>query len=558
MPHQKIIEGSRSNETGFTLRELISLPFMRGTGLLAGERNVYRSITRINVAEAADAMAWAGSGELLVLSGYSGRNGADWLRSYVPELAKRGISAIGLADNCSLGARSAEICEWADKYGMPLLQLPANLELADLPGIVAERMVSQGADLLVELNERLQRMTRLLLEGNGFHAFLDAMETMLGNPVVVVREQDKTWLSQELRGAESVEMWPLLQSLTYRQIGKASNDGYALLPNVCRIYVKPVPAQRGKQASLTVLERNRSLELLDTLSIDRMASLVGLELANVEAVREVEGKYLDHFLQDWLSGKIVSETDWKLRAEVSGCPIPEGTPVCAVLIGLQSADSGERLREMSRRLRLETLRETGELLAASMGEDLALVLPMAQEKPGEKDGEEAFDILLTGLLEKLKGLLGEPEVRLYAGRIAHRSEGLQASWAQAKRARQVAEVCGLTGETVLYDKLGVYSLLYLIPSGEEREQFLNRYALPLQLADRKGGGRLMETLEMFFRCNGNIKLTSERLFAHYNTIVYRLEKIQAILNVSLDDPEDRLQLHLALKLGQITPGGTPG
>jgi purine catabolism regulator len=93
----------------------------------------------------------------------------------------------------------------------------------------------------------------------------------------------------------------------------------------------------------------------------------------------------------------------------------------------------------------------------------------------------------------------------------------------------------------------------LIPDGEERAQFLKRYVQPLWQADCKGGGRLSETLEMFFRCNGNIKLTSERLFAHYNTVVYRLEKIQHILGISLDDPEDRLQLQLALKLGQIDP-----
>jgi purine catabolism regulator len=154
---------------------------------------------------------------------------------------------------------------------------------------------------------------------------------------------------------------------------------------------------------------------------------------------------------------------------------------------------------------------------------------------------------------ELRILLGDRELMLFAGRITERADGLQGSWAQAKRARQVAEVCRLTGEVVAYDRLGVYSLLYLIPSGEEREQFLSRFAMPLQQADRKGGGRLMETLEMFFQCNGNIKLTSEKLYAHYNTIVYRLEKVQSILGVSLDDPEDRLQLHLALKLGQITP-----
>jgi len=428
----------------------------------------------------------------------------------------------------------------------------------DLSSGVMERTVLQGNAMLTELNGRLRKLTALLLEGRGLYAILDEMEAMLDNPVVVVREHDKAWLSRGLRDTEPTEIWPLLQSLTYRQLDRGAGEGYVPLTNSVRVYVKPIPEQKTKQSYLAAVEHKRELRPLDKLSIDRLASLVGMELANVEAVREVEDKYLDQFLHDWLTGKIVSEADWKLRAEVCGCLIPEGTALVAALIGLPETDgSTDRLREACRLLRSERGRTAEGLLVAPVGDDLAAVLSIPQEKLAEGERESALFAALTELLESLKEHLGEPELKLYAGRAAHRPDGLQGSWTQAKHARQVAEVCALPGEVIAYDKLGVYSLLYLIPSGEEREQFLNRYSLPLQMADRKGGGRLMETLEMFFRCNGNIKLTSERLFAHYNTIVYRLEKVQAILGVSLDDPEDRLQLHLALKLGQITPSSAP-
>ncbi|RED61695.1 PucR family transcriptional regulator [Cohnella lupini] len=554
LPRNETFPGSQSEEAAFTVKDLLAIPLLKKARLLAGAKGIQRDITRVNIMEAPDLNSWVRPGEFLMTTGYPFKDNPELLRQLVPELVKRGVSGLGIKTISYFEKVPPEVVAEAEKQGLPLLELSGDTLFSDVVSIVMERVLAQETSQLSDLQNRIQSMSRLLLDGSGLYAFLDAMEDMLDNPVSVVRENDKPWLSKGLRSAEPTEVWPLLQSLTYRQVGKGSNNGFMLLQNVYRTYVSHIPTKRMKHACLVLVERNRDIQPIDVLSVERLSSLAGLELANVEAVREVEGKYLDQFLQDWLSGKIVSEADWKLRADVCGCSIPEGTPMCAILVGGRSAEPPEKLREIARRLRSERLRSVDGLLAAPIGDDLALVLPFGQIPLAGTDRDEAVAQLIDRLLAELRGLLGDRELKLFAGRVIERSDGLQGSWAQAKRARQVADVCGLPGEIVSYDRLGVYSLLYLIPSGEEREQFLARYSAPLQLADRKGGGRLVETLEMFFRCNGNIKLTSERLYAHYNTIVYRLEKVQSILGVSLDDPEDRLQLHLALKLGQITPG----
>lgn len=556
MPRKEKAPGSQPEEVTFTVKELLAIPLLKEARLLAGDKGIHRAITRVNVMEVPDVISWVRPGEFLMTTGYPFRDEPDRLRELVPELVKRGVVALGIKTKRYFDSLPPEVVEEAEKHGLPLLELPGDSVFSDLVRIVMERVLAQETSQLADLQNRIQSMTRLLLEGSGLYAFLDAMEDMLDNPVAVVRENDKPWLSKSLRSAEPTVVWPLLQSLTFRQVGRGSSNGFMLLQNTYKLYINSIPTRRMRQACLVLVERNRDIQPLDALSVDRLSPLAGLELANVEAVREVEGKYLDQFIQDWLSGKIVSEADWKLRADVCGCTIPEGTPMCAILVGWGAPEPAEKLREIARRLRSERLRTVDGLLAAPIGDDLALVLPIGNMTHSGLDREEATTQLINRLLAELRALLGDRDLKLYSGRVIERSDRLQGSWAQAKRARQVAEVCGLPGEIVAYDRLGVYSLLYLIPTGEEREQFLSRFAVPLQQADRKGGGRLVETLEMFFRCNGNIKLTSEKLYAHYNTIVYRLEKAQTILGVSLDDPEDRLQLHLALKLGQITPGNS--
>ncbi|WP_027085098.1 PucR family transcriptional regulator [Cohnella panacarvi] len=552
LPRKESSTAKSAAESIFTVNELMAVPLMRDAKLVAGQSGLDRAIARVSAMELPDIESWVKPGDFLMTTGRLFQDEPERFLQLVPELVKRGVAAMGIMAKPYLKDIPSEVKKEADRFGFALVELPPDLEFSDVVRVCMERVLALETSQLSDLQNRIQSMTRLLLEGGGLYPFLDALEGMLGNPVVVVREQDKSWLSTSIRNADAVEISSLLQSFSFKPFVRGAAYGFSMLQNGCRVYASPIPSRNMNQACLVLLERYRDISSIDALSIDRLSTLVGLEMANVEAVREVEGKYLDQFLQDWLTGKIVSDADWKLRADVCGCTIPEGSRMCAVLAGWrQKEPNAEKLREVTRRLRSERLRSIEGLFAAPIGNDLALVLPLGKGSLGDQQAAEGIDQLLGRLLAELRPVLDDKELKLYAGRVVDRYDGLHGSWSQAGRARQVAEVCGLPGEVITYDRLGVYSLLYLIPPGEEREQFLLRFAAPLQQADRKGGGRLVETLEMFFRCNGNIKLTSEKLYAHYNTIVYRLEKIQSILGVSLDDPEERLQLHLALKLGQI-------
>ena len=52
-------------------------------------------------------------------------------------------------------------------------------------------------------------------------------------------------------------------------------------------------------------------------------------------------------------------------------------------------------------------------------------------------------------------------------------------------------------------------------------------------------------------CGWNLKEASEKLYIHYNSMKYRYRKICQILEMNLQEQEQRLNLELALKLYQI-------
>lgn len=70
----------------------------------------------------------------------------------------------------------------------------------------------------------------------------------------------------------------------------------------------------------------------------------------------------------------------------------------------------------------------------------------------------------------------------------------------------------------------------------------------LQEANRDYSFSLVDTLKTYLECNCNLLRTSERLFLHKNTLLYRLNHIRSIIRCDLNDADERLQLMLSFKL----------
>lgn len=74
--------------------------------------------------------------------------------------------------------------------------------------------------------------------------------------------------------------------------------------------------------------------------------------------------------------------------------------------------------------------------------------------------------------------------------------------------------------------------------------------------DRRTGGELVRTLDAYLSVGCSPTAAAERLHLHRNGLLYRLQRIREIVPVNLDDPERRLALHLALRIGEVVESTT--
>lgn len=108
------------------------------------------------------------------------------------------------------------------------------------------------------------------------------------------------------------------------------------------------------------------------------------------------------------------------------------------------------------------------------------------------------------------------------------------------------------------DDLEPWALLRdaLDPAGASR--FAEAVLQPLREHDAQHGTALVSTVHTFLDCGQNLERAARRLRIHRNTLRGRLRTAERVSGRSLDDPRHRLELWLALSLGELVPPGRQG
>ena len=103
----------------------------------------------------------------------------------------------------------------------------------------------------------------------------------------------------------------------------------------------------------------------------------------------------------------------------------------------------------------------------------------------------------------------------------------------------------------IYEKLGVYQLLANMKEPEICFNFVDKTLGSLIEFDSLNETNHLEVLECFFENECNLVQTADALFFHKNTLKYKINKIQEILDCDIRSNENRLRIMLALHIYRL-------
>ena len=472
----------------------------------------------------------------------------------IPSLARLSAAAL-----LTFRPISDPVIQAAEMNDLPVMIVSGDVTLRELHQRVAGLLVDRQKQIAERGLQLYRRLTEMSREGQGLAAMTEVMSRLTGKMVAV---QDKRLdivaitippsLGVDLEAARLAlgQHDKLPQPLHNRKEAANASQSHwqQLLPvgnvEMARL-ISPIVSGDRARGYVSVVGQPDELDLLDMLTADYGAAACALEMAKEKAISEVKKDLRGNFLEGLLAGTLPEEEIQRLAGRLdhdTSCPH-------VIMTFCWDGQDVPSLRRMEYPLHRLLSSHNRRALTHIYSTDHVCVFQALEE--GDEDINTALD-LARRLREHLRAEF--PQVRLVggiSGPVATLGEW-PIVYRQAVQAMRLADRLHL--DTIVeFNSLDIFQLLAELEDFPAVHRFCEKIVGPLVQYDKRHRSSLVQTIDAYFNYRGNISQTSERLFVHRNTLLYRLERIQEVTGQNLENPDERLALHLALKFWQLQP-----
>jgi PucR family transcriptional regulator, purine catabolism regulatory protein len=539
---------------GPSIGELLRLPTLESAQVLAGRSGLQRVVQRLNVMTVPDILPWVKEHEFLLATGYPLPPSAAELADLVTALDARGLAALGVKLGTYIETLPPEMLRRGDQLDFPIIDIPREVGFDDILSQALTDIVNRQSAVLERAEEIHRVFMQIVLHGGGLPEITDTLSQLIEGAVVVLDDEDRVLAASRLDEVRD----------SLASAGLLAEDGRivagdALVPRT-RVQatrgvgwaVAPVLAGSMRHGRILAVQGDRPLRDDVLIALERAATVVALDATKKLAVTAVERKFRSDFLHELVSGRARSLPEVLNRSRSLGWDLER--PLIVVVAELEPLPDGQRsdIEEQRLRARLtdawtSAVRgcDPGAAVAGFASEFVAVVGVPEDRDPAEAAASLARTIA-NGLAQRSRHLLS-----FGVSRSVGTPGELAIAYDQATKALQIGRRIHGPGAVTRFDSLGVYRLLSLIDDAEELRSFAYESLGPLLALDRPERDDLLQTLEALVECNLNVAKAARRLYFHYNTLRYRIIKLERLLGPFTTNSNLCLQIELALQIIRI-------
>ena len=530
-----------------TVDEVVRLALPPSSRVLAGQSGLGREVgwaARLRARRPAFEDLRGDELAIVPLRTLEALDGKTSLKQVIRQLTQAGlpgIAVIGEPDAASLADVTIPI------IGLPEDTAPAEVEVA-----VQRVLLDRQADTYRQAQLFQRQFLDLALAGRGLPALVERAARLTGKGIVL---QDAEWRELSVASPRQVQLpesalreavaatalaartWAV-QPATRRVEAPA---GYLAVPEreLVRLIV-PIMTGRRVGGYLSAIGEPTSFVGTDRLILNAGAVGCAIELAREQAATAAREGLDAELLGSLLRGDYPSEAALLARAERLGYRLDR--PHLALALRPSAAVAADRVVRA-----LDRAAGEARPLCHHDGDRVLALVPLAEPDPSPEDGLACAQALFHRVATEpgLGGLSGG------LGRFHPGLNGLRVALEEAKQALTLGEQIYEPGRLTPFCRLGLYQFLLAGRDPVDLHAFCEEVLGPLIAYDLEHGSELLKTLDAYFASLCSPQATAEALHLHRNSLLYRLQRIEDIAGIKLNDPQTQPLLHLALRVRRV-------
>ena len=520
---------------GLTVREMLGQDAMRGTRIIAGADGLDRVVRRLNVMTVPNIVRWTKQDEFLLTTGYPLPRESGEFGRLIEQLAAKGLAGLGVKLDEYLAEVPADAVELADQAAFPILVIPSTSPLDDVLSQTFETIVNRQAAALARRQQIHDAFLRVALTGGGLARLSGELAEILPGADVVICDPAgyplaATTRSQDVRDSTGrvTSGWLLAG------VHKDAETGTPWAAAVIR-------AGEMRHGWVLAVGGAQGLPGTAGVAVEQAALVAALEITRDLAVLAVEQQFASNALHDLVTGTTGNIDQALERAVRFGWDLRRPlTVLVARECGTEADEDATHPREAAalRAVELWTraVRDRDrDAAVAGFATELVAVVGVADA---------------AALARKIHADMTASTGRAYSVGVSQVGAGpldIPRLYEEARVALQVGRRLNGSGAVTNFAGLGLYRLISNVSQAELRA-FVHDTLGPVLDLPEPARSDLLKSLAVLASTRFNVAESARILHYHYNTMRYRVTKLERMLGEFADDAAATLRIGVALEV----------
>ena len=535
------------------LAEVLALPRFSDLQLLSSHSNLTQPLESVEITETPDVADFIPKNVMILTTAMIYKDDQEKLKPFIDSLKQAECTALGIKVGRFLDEISPEIVAYASAVDLPLIKIPSTQPLGGLLHEIVGYLRDSKTEQMSVAFDIQKRFSTLLMQDVDATRFIAEFAKILNAPIILLSpwQQVIAHSNYFYGNQKSAEFF----------IEQLSKDHFQQLAQEKKIFRLKDERQENIQVAgfpirvndyfpyyLLVLSPEQIPYPISEFAIDQAILVLTFMLFKNQKIAEsfehLKTDFLDRLLdthqealskhQNWLElwkNYRLINSDYYQLAIVYGVTKPEN-------------ETHIRYQQAEGQLIFQWLKEQlPEILP-----DVALFKLKNQNKSILIFQSKKNDhlMILQNLAERLQQAL-PITIRFALGNAYENLEDLPNSYIEASSTLEASLHAQKPATVQLFHPKGLAGLFEKIGT-EDVEYFCQQQLKELAYPTEPTLQELRKTLKVFLDFNCEITKTANALYLHRNTIKYRMNQCEKLLDTSIQEPETSLLLRVALEL----------
>lgn len=532
------------------IQEILKIPSLKNSKLLAGESGVTKEINSVNVLEALDVENWAKHGEVILTSYFALKDLKNSeLDSFFKKLNEIDISALIIKIDRLVTEIPKKIIDLCNKYSIPLIRINKDVKYESIILEILGPIINKNVYLLNKYYDVHSELTNLAMKVPSLESILFEFKTMINHDITLINESKDIIICTN----------PILNDVTVLNTKEVLKETYMYFQYERKevIYNFTTPKIIGHQIrvkipylgfndyELIIHELNDELDSEDYIVLENAVKFLQMELLKKYTISQNLFQQKNNIIGDLLNDRIYEKKD--IDEVLDSIKLGKYKHYQILLIKLYPKDNHQNYDNISMLPILMHIRNRFKVTFSSIAfleRSDRIVFLFNLSKTNNSIDLDHINKIMDSLVEN--NILKDFYYRISISSKVEKYDIPKAN-REVLDTQKVLKLFHNSNKILPYDELGIYKLFLESNNLDSLEKFISKRISIF----RKDHPQLFETLEVFLDSNQSYVITSEKLFLHPKTVRYRIDKIKDILETELTDPEEILQIQISSRLFKL-------